>query len=53
MSIVILIAIIAIAVLLCWAIDNIPGLNPPAPAILKLIVLLAAILAIANRVGFI
>jgi hypothetical protein len=52
MSIVILIAIIAIAVLLCWAIDNIPGLTPPAPAILKLIILLVAIVAIANRAGF-
>jgi len=52
MSLVILLAIVAVAILLLWAIDNIPGLKPPAPAILKLIVLLVAVLAIAFRMGW-
>lgn len=46
------IVVILVAVLCMWLVDLIPNANPPLPAILKIAILLLAILAIANRAGF-
>jgi len=43
--------VILIAIVLIIALNAIPGLSPPAPTIIQVLILLVAIIVIANRAG--
>lgn len=43
--------VLVLVILGCWAVDQVPGGLPPYGNIIKLIVIVVGVLAIANRAG--
>lgn len=47
------IIVILIAILFIWLVDAIPGLPAPFPLVIRILILLVAIIVIANRAGYV